>query len=302
MILIDPVAITPAMLVSTNVPETDYAAWSSATTYAAGDRVISTTTHKVYQSKVGSNLNHDPTTDTAGVYWGIVGATNRWKAFDNRNSDKVIRAGSIQYVVTPGHICSGLAIFGLIGETVTVSITDSVDGLTFSQTYPLINNSFVSDWWTWLYAPIQRNTELVIENLPLMTTGTITITVTDTSGGTCELGEIIMGYQWSLGDTEDQATIGITDYSTKEIDAYGNVTLTERRFASTVDFNVAIPAQNVSWVQALLASKRAVGAAYHDGAAGVPLGLTVFGFYKDFQINLVSQGLAHVTIQIEGLV
>lgn len=307
MILIDPVQITDAMLISTNLPEADYAAWSSGTTYAAGDRVISTTTHKVYQSKAGGNLNHNPTTDTAGTYWGIVGATNRWKPFDNRLSDKATGTGTITYDIKPGSVCSGIALFGLTGETVTVSVTDSVDGLVYDETFALVDNGFVGDWWTWLYAPIRRTKELVIEDLPLYSTGTVTITVTDSAGGTVELGEVVLGYQWEIGDTKVNLGLGIADYSTKTVDDYGNVTLTEGRYASTVEYDIAIDAADIRNVQDLLASVRAKGAAYHDGPLGVSTGATVFGWFKDFSINLISRqpdgtGLAYVTIKIEGLV
>jgi hypothetical protein len=52
LIVVPPLAITDSILVigsppATNVPENDYAAWSGATTYAQGDRVILTSTHKI---------------------------------------------------------------------------------------------------------------------------------------------------------------------------------------------------------------------------------------------------------------
>jgi len=42
MIVIDPIAITDLVLTSTNVAETDYAAYNSGTSYALGDKVILT--------------------------------------------------------------------------------------------------------------------------------------------------------------------------------------------------------------------------------------------------------------------
>ena len=38
--VVKPIAVTPSMLVSTDVPEADYAEWAAGTTYAIGDRVI----------------------------------------------------------------------------------------------------------------------------------------------------------------------------------------------------------------------------------------------------------------------
>jgi hypothetical protein len=44
------------MLTASNVAETDYTAYNGATTYVGGDRCISTTTHKVYESLVDSGI------------------------------------------------------------------------------------------------------------------------------------------------------------------------------------------------------------------------------------------------------
>ena len=73
-----PVAITDAM-VTTDVPEADYSAWASGSTYALGDRVIKG--HKIWESAQAGNTSHDP--ETSGSAWWIkVSATNRWRLFD----------------------------------------------------------------------------------------------------------------------------------------------------------------------------------------------------------------------------
>lgn len=56
MKIIRPQAITDANLASSNIPETDHAAYSASTIYVSGDRVISTETHRIYESASGANL------------------------------------------------------------------------------------------------------------------------------------------------------------------------------------------------------------------------------------------------------
>ena len=56
-----PIPIADAMIVSSTAPETDYAAWSGATTYALGGRCISVATHRIYESLRANNRNNDPT-------------------------------------------------------------------------------------------------------------------------------------------------------------------------------------------------------------------------------------------------
>jgi hypothetical protein len=50
IVVVQPLEITDAMLVATDVPENDYGAWSSVGVYAAASRAISTVTHKIYQA------------------------------------------------------------------------------------------------------------------------------------------------------------------------------------------------------------------------------------------------------------
>src|SRR3972149_3827960 len=57
MIVLDPVTITDAILTSTSVPETDYAAYSATGVYGPGERVIvvATDVHDIYQQILGTS-------------------------------------------------------------------------------------------------------------------------------------------------------------------------------------------------------------------------------------------------------
>ena len=103
-----PVTITTAMLISSTRAETDHSAWASGTTYAAADRCISTTTHRIYASVQGSNTNHNPTTDD-GTWWIDVGPTNRWAMFDQTVGSITSQATPLTVVLDPG-IISALAL------------------------------------------------------------------------------------------------------------------------------------------------------------------------------------------------
>ena len=82
MQFIKPVSISDATLISSTIAETDYSAWSSGTTYALGDKVILTSTHRVYESLQAANTNHNPT-EAASTWWLDIGPTNRWAMFDD---------------------------------------------------------------------------------------------------------------------------------------------------------------------------------------------------------------------------
>jgi hypothetical protein len=98
MDIIRPVVVTDAVLDSSNVPENDYAEWDVATAYTVGNRVILLSTHRIYEA-VGSSTGVNPATDD-GTNWLNIGATNRWKAFDQKISDPVTQLESISYTLT----------------------------------------------------------------------------------------------------------------------------------------------------------------------------------------------------------
>src|SRR6056297_1405470 len=169
MDIIRPVTVDNTILVSSNVTEDDYAEWASGTTYADGDRVIVIgTTHKVYESLVGSNTGNDPTTDD-GTNWLELGATNRWKAFDQKISDQVENTTSIEYTFndTSSYVTS-LVLFGLEGTSATVKVTlpnyilledsntllaedgsflNNDNAEVYNETVSLVDNRDVDDWY-----------------------------------------------------------------------------------------------------------------------------------------------------------
>src|SRR3546814_17457616 len=60
MKVVQPVPVTDAILVASSVAETDFPAWAVGSTYGLGDRVISTATHRIYESAVSGNAGQDP--------------------------------------------------------------------------------------------------------------------------------------------------------------------------------------------------------------------------------------------------
>ncbi len=73
MKMIRPTPIDDAALISSNVPETDYSAFSSVTTYAQGDRVLLASSHRNYESLVPSNLGNHPEVVSTSLNLAIAG-------------------------------------------------------------------------------------------------------------------------------------------------------------------------------------------------------------------------------------
>jgi len=124
--MIVPIDVNDAVLVASNIAETDYAAWNSGTAYIIGDRVIVVATHSIYEA-IAAGANHDPVADTAletPLWWVRVGATNKWRAFDDVIQDQAVLSGGITYELDLTSRADGIALFNLDAESVTVQISD----------------------------------------------------------------------------------------------------------------------------------------------------------------------------------
>lgn len=300
MKMIAPIVVTDATMASSTVPETDYAAWASGTTYALGQRVIVVATHSVYESVQASNTNHNPTTDTTSTWWIRVGATNRWRAFDQRTGQATTRADSIEYQITLPSICTAVALVGLKAGSVRVRIING--GSTIhDETRELTDDSGISSWFTYFtYAP-EYSERAVFENLPGYAGSTLRINIIAT-GGTAQVGEIIPGKLIQFGTTLVDTEISFEDMSIRERDDFGNVFIVERAAYDVITFRFAIPVGGEDRVRRAIRDTRAKPAFfYSDATLATGSGLAVFGLARPLRIPLQSAGVSVATLETEEL-
>ena len=120
MYVIKPNPITDAVLVSSTVPETDHPAWNAATSYTVGDRVIRTTTHRVYEALLAGVDSGLP--ESTSARWVAVGATNRWRMLDSEVGSVTSAPGSLSVVLAPGY-ATALALLEVDAQSISVTVT-----------------------------------------------------------------------------------------------------------------------------------------------------------------------------------
>jgi hypothetical protein len=309
LVIVPPITITDSILVTTgsppatNVPENDYAEWdggSPGTTYAEGDRVILTSTHKIYESLQDGNLNKDPTTET--LWWIEVGPTNRWAVFDTSVSTQTQQPTNITYTLEPSVGFNSLAILNLTDATeINLTITSpsaGSPGIVYTDTIDLGLTSPFSDWYNWFFGIRSRPTQYITTTLPVYVDGVLEIEIL---GGTdLAVGVIAIGQQQRFGrGIRLGARVGIQDYSRKETNEFGEAILVQRAFAKKANFDLFIDKAEVDTLQNYLTSLRAVpvlwiGSTEYEST-------TVFGFYKNFDILLSYPEHADCELEVEGL-
>lgn len=297
MRVIEPITMTDAILTDSNVAENDFAEWDVGTAYVTGDKVIVLSTHSIYEA-VQNTTGNDPTTDD-GTYWLNIGATNRWKAFDGSIESQTERSLSISYEFTVDGNYASLALLNIVGAQVTVDIDDPSSGALPTRTYSLVDTSGVVDWFTYFYAPSISQNQIIISDLPIYTGAVVTVELS--GAGDVALGEMVIGTDYEIGQTITGTSLGIEDFSTKGKDEFGRTVIVERAFADLVTFEFAFPATTSRRVRRILTDLRAKPAVYYAGSGLIDLGGQVYGFPRDFRINLQTPTMSFATLEIEGL-
>lgn len=291
--MIRPAPITDETLISTTASEST-PAWNSATTYAIGDRVRSDTTHKIYESAIGSNLNHDPTdADNAPANWIEIGPTNDWAMFDDLKSTQTVASESLSWVLQPGKAVNSVGLARLAGAQVRIVQNDGSDD-TYDETYNLVSVDGITDWYSWFFEERAQQETLIVNDLPNIPNPTITITVT--GSGDVAVGANAVGRALDIGSPALGATSDYTDYSTYEPDGFGEVTTVERGYSFNEEASLLIENTRYIFVRREILK-------YRTGPVFVKLSdspaLQAFGRVRQFNLEISYPNQSIASLRIE---
>lgn len=296
--IIRPLAITDAVLVATNVPENDYPAYSGTTTYALGDRVIvvGADIHKIYESLQAANVGHAPA--DSPTYWDEVGPTNRWRAFDRSITSQVEQLSSISFSLQTTGINNSMAILNLDCTIIEVRAYDVDFGLVYERVINPAATSGISDIYSYFREPVTRVSDLTLTDLPSYSNMRIDVTLRN-PGNMVRVGGIVVGMVRSIGGLQYGAKVGISEYGVKARDKFGNFDVIQGNFSNRATFSLIIDAGDVSLIHGLLAKYRSTPIVYIGSDLYTPT--IVYGYYKDFSIDISYPTHSVCSLELEGL-
>lgn len=295
MKVIKPTAFVAANhLVSSNAVEA-YAAYSAGTTYAK-DAVVDYGTH-LYISLVNSNTGNTP--DASPAFWVLMGPDNTHAMFDDQVSTATTSTSPLSVVLAPGYMNS-LAVLGLVGNSLAITVTDGAGGPVVYSATESLDGTFIYDWYMYFFEPYVQVGEVVLTDIPPYVNARLTVALT--GGGTVEIGQCVFGTAYELGDAEYGATAGIIDYSRKETDTFGVTTFVQRAFSKRMTARLMLDTSQINKVQRVLADVRATPAVWIGAEGSNFLPLTLYGFYKDFTIDVAYPTKSYCSLEIEGLI
>lgn len=304
MIVIPPITITEAM-VSSTIPEPDASVgevlWNAATNYIAGNTVVRTTTHKVYE-RVGTSGVDAGLPEVTPSKWVEVGPTNRWAMFDiSRSTGSSLPSGVTTITITPGTRVNSL---GVIGCTALVAETSVQVGAetTYSSTDNLFYR-FTNSWYSYFLGKFSYKANFTKVNIPPSISSVITFTFH--MGGTGgRVGGIIIGNKVNVGDIQVNPIVEAINFSKVERDSYGNSILIPRRSVPKTTQKTFVSKTNINKLmqtRAELNAKPALWVGLEDELDGYYDALLIFGIYTEFSINMEYPEHATISLELEEI-
>ena len=290
MKIVRPFAVTSGVL--TTSATNPVAAWNSGTTYSAAQQASKG--ERIWSSVAGGNLNKDPESTTG--FWVDIGPINTMAMFDDSIGTQTEDTDTLAVTVAVTGRIDTLALLNMDAAAVNVTV---MDGATeeYNEDFSLTDTSAITDWYAYFFEEITRKTDLLVTDLPNVLDPDLTVTITGT--GTVLCGHFVAGVSRELGGTEYGASVGITDYSRKTQDEFGNWSITERGFSKRGSFKVFVENTAIDFTHRLLSQYRAVpvmviGA--DEYAASY-----IFGLLKDWSIDIAYVSHSIMNIEMEGL-
>lgn len=295
MEIIRPAPVNDATLIASNISDTvDYPLWLVGTTYAV-DQIVVGPDHHEYQSLQNANTGHsldDP------VWWLDRGMNRKWRMFDQTNSSQSTAPEEIDVTVSVLGRADSVSLLNILAATVQIISTTVADGEVYNETFNLISDSGVNNWYDYFFEPIIRRGDLVVTDLPIYGDPTIQVILTE-PGGDAQVGALVIGQSFYIGATVYGARFGIQDYSRKVVNEFGDWSIVQRAFSKRGTFKVVVSNSRVDAISAFLSTIRATPVVYKgtiDFASS-----WIFGYFRDWQIEISHVNESYCTLEIEGL-
>lgn len=277
-------------------------AWVVGTNYPIGQTVSHALSYKrfIYKAAV-ANVGIKPSSDN-GTTWGNQGAQNLYRCLYDKTNNKTERAGTV-WLTVDSSMSDTAAMIGMRGTSCKITQMLEDNTIVMATEYSLlykgaksmseyIFNPFITQESVWQNILKWGKTKVKFEvNYP---------------NGIAAVGRIIVGRSTYIGKALWGGTAGIVDFSVKKRDEnFGDVYMQQRDYADRANLKVYVPTKDADLVKKFLTSIRGtevlfIGDDRDDQDAALEM-LSIYGFYKDFDVLLNGPEYTEIQINYEAL-
>lgn len=251
MYVLVPKTIGDGLLLPGTIPAVDTAAgevaWVAGQAVSIGvERVYGQSIYKC--AAVPINLSITPDLDAIG--WTEMRPSNRYAPFDTYvQTAQVGRKGSLVYVIKAPFV-DGLALHGLIGKRLQITVTDGVGGANLIPPIDTRLNLPRVGWWQYFFGERTTIKSFRLERIPSKSTTIVTITVSADASQPVGIGWMAVGNWAEFGmlsvnarsGTQLGASAEIVNYTFRKEFEDGTFRQVSRGSAVNLTLNVKIDA------------------------------------------------------------
>ncbi len=246
--VLSPIAITPDMVTACSVAEPDSTVgeveWDAATSYAVGQEVVRTTTHRLYANLIAGVDATPP--ENAPNRWMDVRPTNKFAAFDHYQSTAIRQAGTLTMTVKPG-IITDMVWYGLEGDSLHVVCKNATSGAVYHDETIALSQYLSGDlmWEFYFGVARQRQRASITGLVPDDALVELTLTASPVTGF-AGIGIWALGHFDSIGLPLTGFTAEPITYRRIKTDDYGNLTVTGGPSAKNLNGNFFLPSEEAN--------------------------------------------------------
>lgn len=300
---------SPLTLLSCSISETDAVdgvAWNNTTTYSEGQKVRYN--HVSYKSVVNSNTGNQPDLTYTGddPKWMMLGATMPYRMLDDyQETQTVAPVGQDLTFSVSFVLADSFAFLNIQGGSMEIEIVDDNE-VIYEQDVELIDDIQSLSLYEYYFMPITTSISdpFVNTSLPLCINATMNVTI-HPAGDTdaVSLGHVVVGRARYIGETKYGAEVALTDYSRKDIDAFGYVTFVRRSYSKNATLNLYVSPSLVNGVTEFLSDVRATPILVEGGNSDVGFeALSIFGWIEDWRTVYTGPNENELSVEVQGLI
>lgn len=237
-----------------------------------------------------------------GFEWENVGISNTAVFYYDGGSNTLSSVSSYDGTMVMEYDASNsdtLALLTVEGATINVELRDSLDNVLWSASNSGLDTSIISDWYEYFtYTPVYLSN--FYYRYPRYSSNVyihIEITPSDSGYSRCSL--VVAGTSILFGDVLLSPEYSIDDYSKKDVDMNGYVTVTDGRYRDKMTLDMFSPVGKTDYIINRLKTFRAkptvwvVSESFSNGI--------IYGFYRDMSMNFQTDKIAQTSLTIESL-
>ncbi len=282
--------------------------WIPTSAYTIGDIVqgIGITGNKYQAIQTVPALSGIQLTDTA--YWKWIGYINELAYLDSQSSTTAVGSSNTQVCDISGVINTpfdSIAALNVTAEELRLTVT--MIGASYDSGWVQSETTTISSWYDYFFADKTFKKDFVFQNIPVSIIGTsaayiLTIKPRVDTPVPVQIGSLIAGQMKDIGGTQYGAKLGIIDYSRKTTDDFGVTTFVKRAFSKRMSASTFVQNTQLTSVFNTLSEIRATPTVWiASSASDLEEPTTVFGYYKDFSIDIQYPAHSLCSLEIEGL-